>query len=210
MTSTATGPMTEDEARALWRGPEPSGDRPTPAHALVTARETFLACQRVELRTLADEVGVGRSTLYRWFSDRDQLLGEVLWGFCEGLFEEALERSDDRDLRGADRISHAIDHFGVRVAGFQPLYAFLNQEPEAALRILTTKASPVQERSVEWVAKHIAEEQERGALRDDIDADALAYALMRIGEGFLYADQITGVTVDRTAAVRVVRALLGG
>ena len=209
MTSAANEPMTPDEARDLWKGPTPTGERPTPAHALVAARDTFLDNQRVELRALALDLGIGRSTLYRWFGDRDHLIGEMLWGFCEGLFDEAFDHSAQRGLSGPDRISHAIDHFGIRVWGFAPLQNFLTNEPEASLRILTTKASPVQERCVERLAKHIAEEQETGELRDDIAPDALAYAVMRIGEGFLYAGQISGVSYDRNAATRVVRAVLG-
>lgn len=176
---------------------------------MVLARDTFFDCERVEMRTLAQELDVGRSTLYRWFGDRDKLLGEIMWGLCEGLFDQSQRESAERGLTGPDRIGHALDHFWVRVNGFAPLQFFLTNEPEAALRILTTRASPVQDRCIEWLSKRISEEQESGTLRDDVPADALAYALIRIGEAFLYADQITGVAVEREASGRVIRALLG-
>lgn len=209
MTSTATRSMTPAEARDLWGGPEPSGDRPGPAHALRVARDTFLAGERVEMRQLAHEIEVGRSTLYRWFGDRDRLLGEVLWGFCDGLFREAAAEAERRGLEGALRVAHASDHLGVRISGFEPLQVFLANEPEASLRILTTKSGLVQERCIEWFAKEIRREQEAGRLRTDIEPDDLAYAVVRIGEAFLYADQLTGAAVDRTAASRVIRAVLG-
>lgn len=204
-TSTAGDALATDRARALWRAPlAEDGDR-SPGLALALARDTFLAGERIEMRTLAGELGIGRSTLYRWFGDRDRLIGAVLWGFTSGLLEVA----DDPELSGAERIVHITDVFGAAVAGFEPLRRFLTTEPEAALRVLTTHHGGVQERTIDWFSERIAEEITAGHLATSVDADALAYAVVRVGEGFLYADQITGVRYDPEAASAVIRALLG-
>src|SRR5438552_1083020 len=38
----------------------------------------YLRGQRVDVQALAAELGVGRTTIYRWFGSREQLLGEVV------------------------------------------------------------------------------------------------------------------------------------
>jgi hypothetical protein len=53
-------------------------------------------------------------------------------------------------------------------------------------------------------------EAERGELVTDIDAPTLAYALVRIAEGFLYADLIADRDPDTERAVQLVEALLRG
>src|SRR5262245_30239601 len=53
---------------------DPRFERPTREHALQLARETFQRGERVDMQTLATQLGVVRSTLYRWVGDREQLL----------------------------------------------------------------------------------------------------------------------------------------
>ena len=57
--------------------------RPQPADALAAARRKFLHLERVDMNELANDLGVGRATLYRWVRSRDALLGEVLWSLSE-------------------------------------------------------------------------------------------------------------------------------
>ena len=58
--------------------------KPGPDDALSLAREQFLLPERVDMSTLADELGVNRVTLYRWFGSRDRLLVEVVWSLAAG------------------------------------------------------------------------------------------------------------------------------
>src|SRR3954469_20356201 len=67
-------------ARALDTGAAP---RPTALDALEAARRTVLRGERVEMRALAEELGVSRVTLHRWVGNRDLLLGEVMWSLAE-------------------------------------------------------------------------------------------------------------------------------
>ena len=50
----------------------------TPKDALELATATHLAGRRVDMGTLARELGVGRATLYRWFGSREELLEQML------------------------------------------------------------------------------------------------------------------------------------
>lgn len=197
--------VTVREARGLWRGPAPTTDRVSRADALIEAREVFLACDRVEMRTLAQALGVGRSTLYRWFGDRHQLLGEVLWGFAHGLLEEADAATA---ATGTERIAIVAERFGLRVAGFEPLRSFLVAEPETALRVLTTKASRVQRETVRWFTAAIREERAAARMSGSAQATTLAYVIVRMGELFLYADQIAGERFAPNEMPGVLRLLL--
>ena len=60
--------------------------------------------------------------------------------------------------------------------------AFLAWEPEIALRLLTTKSSPVQSRLVRRVRSMLAEEVDAGRLEPAMGLDDLAYLVVRLGE----------------------------
>lgn len=53
--------------------------RPTPLDALRLARRQFQAGDRIDMQSLAAQLGVDRATLYRWVGSREHLLAEVLW-----------------------------------------------------------------------------------------------------------------------------------
>ncbi len=179
--------------------------RPTREDALALASDAFLAGERIEMRTLSSGLGIGRSTLYRWFGDRDRLIGEMIWGRTQQVLEWAEARTDGS---GGERITRIAARFSHSVSSFEPLGRFLQNEPEAALRVLTTKKGGVQPRVVDYFARLIREERAIGNLPSDVDATALAFAIVRIGEGFLYADQITDTPFDLEMATAIIRTLL--
>ena len=53
-------------------------------------------------------------------------------------------------------------------------------------------------------------ERGRGAFAAELDPASLAYAIIRISEGFLYADVIADRPPDIERAITVIRALLTG
>ena len=53
-------------------------------------------------------------------------------------------------------------------------------------------------------------ERSRGAFDADLDTPTLAYAIIRISEGFLYADVIADRQPDIGRAITVIQALLIG
>jgi hypothetical protein len=58
-------------------------------------------------------------------------------------------------------------------------------------------------------ARELLDEQGIGpGLPPGLDADTLAYTLIRVAESFLYSDVVAGSTPDVDKAVAVVRALL--
>jgi Tetracyclin repressor-like, C-terminal domain len=66
----------------------------------------------------------------------------------------------------------------------------------------------VQSRTVWKLAELYREEQEVGAFQPRIDPAALAYAVVRVTEGFIYHDAITTVEPELERAARIVALLL--
>ncbi len=189
----------------------PDGTTPpagVPADVFAVAVETYVSRQRLDMQALCRRLGVPRATLYRRVGNREQVLDEVLWWRSRrALVAAALEGSE---LRGVERIVALIASVMRGVERDASLRAFLEADPELALRILTGTRSKVQRGIHRALESLLLIETERGAFTSDVDASTLAYALVRIAEGFLYADLIADRRPDTERAVQLVEALLRG
>jgi AcrR family transcriptional regulator len=177
--------------------------RPTPLDALRLARGRWLAGERLDMGALARELGISRATLYSWVGSKERLLGEVIWSFAEPAMGEA--RAAARGS-GPHYVTEVIERYMAGAIAFPPLRRFIGQEPEYALKVLTSKHSPMQRRSIAAMRDLLEDQVQAGALEPPLDLDSLAYLIVRIAESFLYSDVITGSEpdVDKTAdAVRV-------
>jgi AcrR family transcriptional regulator len=180
----------------------------TPIDAFELARRKFLAGGRIDMGQLAAELGLHRTTLYRWVGTRDRLIGEVLWSIAEPAAREADRAAQAAGARGGERIARGVERYLKASHEAEFMRRFLTEEPEAALRIITTKDSVLQGRSVEYTQRLIEEEVERGNLEPPMDPHDLAYLIVRIGESFNYTDMITGEDPAPEKAGQAVRALL--
>lgn len=157
------------------------------------------------MRDLAGQLGISRATLHRWVGSRDQLLGEILWSMTMEVFEA---RSSHSLGRGAEGIADLMGTFVRTVNDSKPFREFLRAEPERALRVLTTKASVVQSRSIAKMRELLDEEVTAGRLTSPLPVEDLAYLLVRIAESFIYTDVITGAEPDAAKARAATAALL--
>jgi AcrR family transcriptional regulator len=175
------------------------------AEAIALARRLILESRPVRMHELAAELGVSRVTLHRWVGSREQLLGDALWSLSAATLAEA-ERATR--TRGARRIAEIVGRYLAAADSSAGVRSFLARDPELALRVLTTRASSVQARSVEEVERLIREAVDAGDLRVSMSPHDLAYVITRIGESFLYADIITGEKPDVAKARQAVEQLL--
>ena len=129
----------------------------------------------------------------------------MLWSFAEQGMAQARA---DATGSGADYIVDVFDRFTHVNASFAPLRRFIEQDAELALRVLTSKQGPVQERMIAVARELLAAEVEAGTLEPALDVDTLAYLLVRVAESFIYSDIITGTEPDVEKAIDVVRILL--
>jgi AcrR family transcriptional regulator len=56
---------------------------------LEAAMHRYLRGRRVDVQAIANELGLGRTTIYRWFGSRDELIGEVLARAADPLLKDA-------------------------------------------------------------------------------------------------------------------------
>ncbi|HEY4026258.1 MAG TPA: QsdR family transcriptional regulator [Candidatus Dormibacteraeota bacterium] len=196
--------------RDVTAGVLPEGVGPpedVPAAIFVAALQTFLELRRLDMRALSAELGMGRSSLYRKVGSRDELLSAVLWYLTRRAIVRALEAT--HELSGVDRVVGVVRHFLHDVHSQVALRRLLQEEPEAALRILTSKRGMVQRGVIDTVERLLVEEKAHASGGLTLDRATLAYIIVRIGESFLYADVIANNQPDVDRAVEVVAQLMG-
>jgi AcrR family transcriptional regulator len=191
--------------RLLPEGTAPPASIPAPVFDAALRRIRDL--HRLDMRALAAELGVGRATLYRWVGSRDALLGEVFWWLARRSHDRAARAAGG--LTGAERVLTSLQTFLTSAQSDPALHRFLADEPEVALRVLTSRVARVQAGSITVIEALLREETEAGRLQPTIDRSTLAYVIVRICESFLYADVIAGRAPDIEQAIAVVRQLLG-
>jgi AcrR family transcriptional regulator len=166
----------------------------------------YLRGRRVDVQAIAAELGVGRATIYRWFGSREKLIGEVIIRATEPVLADAREGLSGK---GGPGLLDTFDRFNRALADAPALRAFVEQEREAALRIIASGAGLVQPRMVELIAGLITEEAEAGTYEPPVEPSTLGYAIVRLAEAFLFNDAVAGIRGDVDRLREVEAALLG-
>lgn len=161
----------------------------TPVDVFKLARQWWLEGRRLNLGALADEVGVSRATIFRWVGNRDLLLAEILWSMYSQTLEFAIKEAQGS---GIDYLVDIYRRFGEVAVSFEPLRRFLLQDPQYALRVLTSDATDYHNRIVAAWKGLMDEQVERGELNPQVDTQTLAELIVRINEGCVYGDMIAG------------------
>lgn len=179
--------------------------RPTSQDALALAQQQWLRTQRVNQNELAEALGVSRVTLYRWIGNRDTFHAEVIWSLVEPLYDEIRRTAPGS---GAEYICNVLDQVFHRFSASGRLHAFIRMDPEYAMRVLTSKDSPIQDRTVALVRSLLEEQVAARKLKPCVPVDTLAYILVRLVESFLYGDVVSGREPDWAAAMLAIRRLV--
>jgi AcrR family transcriptional regulator len=196
----------EDIRQVLPGGTQPPGL--VPAEIFAAAVDAFAAGQRLDMRSLARRVGVARATLYRRVGNREQLLDQVLWWRARRLLADQVRAS--AHVTGADRLTAVIGGVLRAIGTDRSVRMFLESDPETALRLLTGTRSTVHRGMAQALENLIDLERGRGAFDARLDTRTLAFAIVRVSEGFLYSDVIADRAPDIGRAVTVIEALLRG
>ena len=187
----------------------PKRGRPAAASredVLTAAMHRYLRGERVDVQAIALELGLGRATVYRWFGGRDGLMGEVLARSADPLLD--LARAEARG-RGGRALLDTFDRFNRGIIGAPALRQYVEQEREAALRVITSGAGVVEPHLVGRIAELIEEQVTRGAYEPPVEPETLAYAIVRLAEAFLFSDVAAGIRGDVDRLRDIEAALLG-
>jgi AcrR family transcriptional regulator len=128
------------------RGDEelPSFRKASPEDAIDLARVRFLQGERIEMRTLAQDLGIGRTTLYRWVGEREELIEEVFAGLVDEWFRVVEGQASGT---GEERLLDIFTRFLDIASASSPLSDFASREPALTMRLLLDRRGKVATRS---------------------------------------------------------------
>lgn len=204
--------MTQRKLRLTDRParPAPWGDRPPvdddEARArLLDAAETCYERRGVGRTTVDDiakEAAVHRTTVYRYFGTRDDVLAFVMLRETAGVIAVA-ESALERDGPFGDRLLDALDGALSIVEGSRWLSILFS--PESLTTAVSASASGAfRDRIREVLRPHVEAAKNHGEIRAELDPDATADWLVRVAQ-MLLMERVAGVrkeTTDRRAVFR--------
>jgi AcrR family transcriptional regulator len=185
------------------RGRPPAASR---EDVLAAAMHRYLRGRRIDVQAIAAELGLGRTTIYRWFGSREGLIGEVLNHAADPLLDAA--RAGARG-RGGRMLLNTFDRFNRSLADAPALRQFVESERDVALRIITSSAGIVQPHNVARITDLIEQEADAGHYDPPVEPATLGYAIVRLAEAFLFNDAAAGMRGDVDRLRDVEAAILG-
>jgi AcrR family transcriptional regulator len=193
--------VTEAAPPLTRRGRPPAASR---EDVLDAALRLYLHGERIDVQAVAGELGLGRTTIYRWFGSREGLIGETLARAAEPLFSDA--RAGARG-EGGTALLDTFDRINRALAAAPALRSFLALERDG-LRILTSSAGIVHRRAVATIEGFVEAEVRAGTYRPPVDPSTLAYAIVRLAEAFLFNDATAAMRGDVDRLREIEAALL--
>jgi AcrR family transcriptional regulator len=180
------------------------------ARIVATAARWIQDGRRLDMQGLADELGISRVTLFRRVGSREALLSKALWMLTQRTLETAAARWEAERPEGALHTPGTGRYINEIVSESAGLHRLLEDEPALTIRVLTDPHGQVQTGVVAFIEELLRRDIAEFGLVTIIEPDALALALVRLGESFLYADVLAGRKPDVETVGRLQRALIEG
>ena len=170
------------------------------------ALERYLRGERVEVLALANELGLARATIYRWFGSREELLGEVVLAAARPVLARARQQAEGE---GAERLLDTFDRFNRALARSSALASFLENDRETALGVICSTDGVVTPGLANDIASLIEGEVSRGTYRPRLEPGVMAHAVVKLAEAFLFNHGGVSMRGDVDGLRSVEAALLG-
>lgn len=170
--------------------------------AVRLARSHYLALERIDMQSLASELGIGRTTLYRWVGDRESLISEVLVGLVKVSLRQSSEEAKGRRL---DRIVDEMRRFMETTASFLPLRHLVQTEPELGLRVMIAPGSVVSTAIAEGLGQELTEASPSWSPGEALE---LAGDLTQIGMAYVWGNIATQSPPEIDRALRAMERML--
>lgn len=178
---------------------------PVPAEVVEAGSRIMAEGCKLEMIELAENLGIGRTTLYRWAGDRERVIASILRAGVDTILSEADLGANGHGVERVVDVVERVMRGAQHAEGFQH---FLRNEPHLGLRLVTT-GDAVHGRVVAFFEGIIARERRFQSFPPGLDDRTLAYAIVRLAESFLYSRAIAGAEPDIDRGLEVIRALLG-
>jgi AcrR family transcriptional regulator len=194
---------------SLMRPAARRGDKRS-ARIVAAAARWIQDGRRLDMQGLADELGISRVTLFRRAGSREALLSKALWMLTQRTLETATARWEAERPEGELHTPGTGRYINQIVSQSTGLRRLLEDEPALTIRVLTDPHGQVQTGVVAFIEELLRRDIAEFGLVTIIEPDALALALVRLGESFLYADVLAGRKPDVETVGRLQRALIEG
>ena len=178
--------------------------------AVELAARWIVRGRRLEMQGLADELGFSRVTLFRTIGTREKLMADALWLLTEKTLQLAARRWEAERGEGELYSIGTGRNINLLVSRSTALHTLLVQEPALTIKLLTDPRGRVQTGVVSFVEATLRRDMHEHGYVPIADPADLAFALVRLGESFLYADVLASRQPDAEAANRIQQALLEG
>ena len=175
------------------------GRRPERGDAVRLAQALFLRCERVDVRRIARDLGVGRTTLYRWLGDREQLLSEVIGDLADVAWRRAEQETGGSGIAG---LQATVRRFAVLTSAHGPARHFARTEPGMALRVLLAPDGRIRRGMRERVERALAAHAVPGSY-----APETPDLLVEIGIALVWTPITIGEEPDLERMARLLGAL---
>jgi AcrR family transcriptional regulator len=189
---------------------------PTAEEIVRTAAHWIGRGVRLDTRTLAAELGISRSTLFRRVGNREELMGDALWYMADRTMAAGVrewEKANGQAVRGPDgelRCLAVMRGYRSAIVGNAGFRRLLDDEAALAMRVLTDPTGRVQPKVITAHTELLRRDVEDGGFTPAVSLDSLSYAIVRLGEAFLYSDVLASRTPDLDAATTLLAALVEG
>jgi AcrR family transcriptional regulator len=189
---------------------KPATVDPRPDRVVTLAARWIHDGRRLDMQGLADELGMSRQTVFRRAGGRQELLSKALWVLTERTLVTAAMRWEAQRPDGELHSPGTGRHINALVSQSVGLRRLLDDEPALALKVLTDPHGLIQTGVVAFTEKLLRRDMAEFGLVPLTEPGALAYALVRLGESFLYADVLSARKPDVAMANRLQQALVEG
>ncbi|TCP51900.1 hypothetical protein EV191_10664 [Tamaricihabitans halophyticus] len=192
--------MTECKAQSAGTALRPGAER-----AVRLARKKLMAGERLDINAMAAELGIDRTTLFRRVGNRDQLVMSAILSITVPTLTRIIASAEGS---GVTKIAYVVETYARASIEAEWFRRWIERDPERALRLLTSKASPLQQHVVTVFEELLIDEHAKAPIGTPLPIRDMAYLLIRILESFVYSDLIAGDEPDWTKVGPAVSALL--
>jgi AcrR family transcriptional regulator len=173
------------------------------------ATSHYLAGRPIAMSHFAEELGIGRATLYRRVGQYENLMGLVLAGQTAATFRRAAASRASADATGAgpERVLAVVGAFIEAAVAARPLQWLVGREPVLFAQVVMAPGH-VERTATALVAELIEAQAAAGGFGLRVPADRLAQAIVRVGDSFMYAHLLSGGPSQVADALAIVELLL--
>lgn len=177
------------------------------AEVLRAATSAYLTGQPIDMSALAGELGLSRATLYRRVGNHDNLLGLILADLAERTFGKIKAELTKSGVIGVPKVLAGFEQYISVITKAQPLQQLIKRDAGLFMRVVMSPGV-VEDRLILLLTDMLSEEVAAGHITLKVPIDALAKAMVRIGDSFMYSHLLAGGEPETANAVSIITLLL--